>query len=531
MRFVLVIEVISLINWLWFIQNLVNCVSTIYEKEIEPLYWMKVSQQELRDRLGRKALRVGNVAENAIIMIGDGMGITTVTAGRIYMGQRLIKNGQNVDGESYKTAMEQMPNLGLARTYSIDYQTTDSAASATAYLCGIKSRSGTIGVDGRCLRSQCSSCTEESYVNSVLKRAHMSGKWTGIVTNTRVTHASPAGAYAHIPERYWESFDGISFNQSHFDQGCRDIADQLVNNGSFLNVVFGGGLSNFLPNDNSSKYGNGSRVDSVDLIEKWLFLHRKKSKRRSTTKYAFINNLEDFNKLKPPINHVLGLFAPSHMNFADENANAQPSLASMTQKAIEILSKSPKGYVLFVEGGLIDVAHHHAQTGRALDEFVNFDEAVERVVNLVDTSKTMIVVSADHSHVFSIGANSFRNSDILGYASNSLMNASDVDNKPIFILEYGNGPGYVKTNTRLNENHWLEWKRSRSSINKSKRLKYPSALPLKTETHGGEDVPVYSDGPGSYLLSGTFEHNLIANAVAHSLCISPYDKEIHCEDD
>ena len=119
------------------------------------------------------------------------------------------------------------------KTYNIDAQTPDSAGTATAYLTGVKTRIGAIGVDGRGFDCPTSL---KSQAESILKWAHYAGKSTGIVTTTRVTHATPAAAYAHIFDREMESYDGEFFKDEHFNQGCKDIAAQLIEDNSFINV-------------------------------------------------------------------------------------------------------------------------------------------------------------------------------------------------------------------------------------------------------------------------------------------------------
>lgn len=121
----------------------------------------------------------------------------------------------------------------IIKTYNIDAQTADSAGTATAYLTGVKTRIGVIGLDGQAIDCKTSA---NSKVDSILKWAHYAGKSTGIVTTTRVTHATPAGCYAHVPDRDWEAFDGRTFTKEHQDAGCKDIAAQLVDDNSYINV-------------------------------------------------------------------------------------------------------------------------------------------------------------------------------------------------------------------------------------------------------------------------------------------------------
>lgn len=109
----------------------------------------------------------------------------------------------------------------------------DSAGSATAFLSGVKTRIGYIGVDGKA--DDCKT-SKDSKLDTILKWAHDAGKSVGIVTTTRITHASPAAGYAKSVDREWETYDGKLFTEAIFNDGCRDIASQLIDNASYINV-------------------------------------------------------------------------------------------------------------------------------------------------------------------------------------------------------------------------------------------------------------------------------------------------------
>lgn len=211
------------------------------------------------------------------------------------------------------------------KTYNIDAQVADSAGTATAYLSGVKTRIGSIGVDGTAVDCKTSL---NAKVDSILKWAHYAGKSTGIVTTTRlitlkyrlklifiykrftirVTHATPAGTYSHVPNRQWESYDGTNFNSTHFRQGCKDIAAQLVDDNSFINLVFGGGRNKFLSKTsyelNSTYSESGDRIDARNLISDWIDKMKNENKR-----FNFLWNKTSFDLLKPnEYDHILGNF-------------------------------------------------------------------------------------------------------------------------------------------------------------------------------------------------------------------------------
>lgn len=131
-----------------------------------------------------------------------------------------------------------------------------------------------------------------------------------------------------------------------------------------------------------------------------------------------------------------GLFHKSHMEFRlKSNESLQPTLQEMTRNAIQLLQKEPNGFVLFVEGGLIDIAHHHLTAKLALDETVEFSKAVENAVNLTNEDETLIVVTSDHAHTMSMAGYSKRGNNILGMSTKSAQ-----DQMPYTTLSYANGP-------------------------------------------------------------------------------------------
>jgi len=133
-----------------------------------------------------------------------------------------------------------------------------------------------------------------------------------------------------------------------------------------------------------------------------------------------------------------GLFASSHMSYNIlANKSQEPTLVEMTEAAIKVLSKGDAGYYLFIEGGLIDWAHHSNIAQLALDEAVMLSKAVGRAVELTSREDTLIVVTSDHSHTMTINGYPNRGSDILGHPK-----LSSADNMPYSTLSYANGPSY-----------------------------------------------------------------------------------------
>ncbi|XP_045772643.1 membrane-bound alkaline phosphatase-like [Maniola jurtina] len=478
--------------------NLLSSRSLFDEKNKD--HWKIQAQWTLRTKLD--APLNTKVAKNVILFLGDGMSIPTLAATRVYLGR---KYGQT--GEELKLSFETFPFTGLAKTYCVDHNVADSACSGTAYFSGVKANSGTLGLSGAVKRGDCEGQKDsDNAVTGLMDWAQRAGKSTGIVTTTRVTHASPAAAYAHSADRKWEADADLP------RQGlrCEDIASQLVRGrvGSHIDVVFGGGRKNFYSRKDKDANGNfGYRKDGRNLIREWL------AKKESQGVYPkYIENRRDLLKLdKKQYGSVLGLFASDHLPYNLEADIDDPSLSEMTQKAIEILSQNQNGYFLFVEGGRIDTAHHETKAQKALDETAELAKAVEAALRMVDPDNTLIVVTSDHSHTMSYSGYSKRGSDILGLA-NVKYNASD--NLPYSTLSYANGPGYKPHS---------DFKRHNLMLDDMNNLNYtfPSMVPIARETHGGDDVAVFAKGPWAHLFTGNYEQNFIPHAIAYASCIGP----------
>lgn len=449
-----------------------------------------------------------DTAKSAVLFLGDGMGISTVTAARIFDGQQ--KNMEY--GEENVLSWEVFPWTALVKTYTVDMQGTDSASSATAFLNGIKTNEGVLGVDETVRRGYCETLTEKSKVVSILTLAERAGMSTGVVTTTRATHATPASSYAHSVDRGWESDKDLNSKVKDDGSNCKDIATQLVeySHGNGIEVVFAGGRREFMhKNQSDPEYPDkkGDRQDNKDLIKQWL------------EKYPgshYVWNKTAFDKIDPnKVNRVLGLFEPSHMQYeSDRTASdtpGEPSIAEMTEKAIKILQKNPKGYFLLVEGGRIDHAHHDGSAYNALHEAVAFNKAVQTANDIVQKDDTLITVTADHSHVFTIGGYTKRGNPVLGVQVNvDGKEANDSFGKAYTALGYFDGPGGLN-GSRPD---------MRGVKTDAKDFLQQATVLLDYESHASEDVGVYADGPGAYLFHGVVEQPYVFHVMDHALCLS-----------
>ena len=478
--------------------------------------WFQSGQSQLQKKLQRK--ENNKPAKNVIIFVGDGMSVATVTAARILDGQLRGESGE----ENY-LSFENFPYSGLSKTYNTDSQTPDSAGTATAMLSGVKTKIGVLGVNDNVIREDCSTVSESS-VPTLLEQAEEAGLKTGVVTTTKVTHATPAAAYAHIASRDWEATA---------PEGCIDIASQLLefSKGDGIEVVLGGGRASFLPNSSSDPEHTdktGSRRDGKDLIAQW---------QSENPNGAFVWNSEQFNKIKKA-DKTLGLFERSHMNYEADRAEdkaGEPSIAEMTSFAIKQL-QSEKGFFLLVEGGRIDHAHHATNAYRALHDAIAFADAVKAADDLTNDEDTLIIVTADHGHVMEFSGYPQRGNPILGKVINSFDGSEklslDASGKPYTTLGYLNGSGYTGQSQTQAEgpktypHRTREFKgvtQGRPDLTKvnteDKNYLQETTVPMSSETHSGTDVAVYAKGPAAHLLTGVYEQSFIFHVMQYALRI------------
>ena len=440
-------------------------------------------------------------AKNVILFVGDGMGVSTVTAARILDGQMA-----GTTGEENRLFFEELPYLGLSKTYSWDQQTSDSAPTMTAMVTGYKTRDGMLSVDHTTARGECNAqVVKAKSLSTILEQAASAGKATGVVSTARITHATPAATYAHSPVRDWEA-------DSNLPAGCeiKDIARQLIELSpevkSSLKVVLGGGRSNFIPNtviDPENLSSKGVRKDNRNLTQEWV---SSRNQLAAGSKFVFDKaGFDAANSDNTP--YLLGLFERSHMQYEVDrkSKSTEPSLTEMTEKSIAMLNKNKSGFFLHVEGGRIDHAHHAGNAQRALLEAIEFAKAVKKAYEMTDPNETLILVTADHSHTFTVAGYPHRGNNILGLARDvpdvdgeQPVDALDRNGLPYATLSYANGPGYRAVRPVLTE-----------AETSSLKFLQEATVPLSSETHAGEEVAIYASGPSAHLVKGTMEQNWI----------------------
>lgn len=465
--------------------------------------WWQAGEATITERL---AVRPNEGrAKNVILFIGDGMGISTITAMRIFDGQ-----SRGESGEENVLPFEHFAHTALIKTYNSNAQVADSAGTASAMMTGVKTNIGVIDMLAGHTPGTCGNW-RAGIAASFAERAELAGRATGVVTTTRLTHATPASVYAHSPDRDWEA--DADMPPEALAGGCKDIAAQVLDfPGDGLEVAMGGGRSNFLPRelaDPEYPARNGRRADGRNLVAEWQAAHRDG---------AYVTTAAGLGALDLAATpRLLGLFEPSHMHYEIDragDAGGEPSLAGMTAAAIDILSQDPDGFFLMVEGGRIDHAHHDGNAARALSDGQAFAQAVATALDKVDTAETLILVTADHSHTLTISGYPPRGNPVLGLVTEIDDHGAATgkavlagDGKPFTTLGYANGPGAV-----TGERAGLDAATATASDFKQQAL-----VPLGSETHGGEDVALFASGPWAHLVGGVLEQNVIYHIMAHAM--------------
>jgi alkaline phosphatase len=472
--------------------------------------WFQSGHETLAARAAVKPIT--RKARNVILFVGDGMDGTTVTAARIYDGQTLGKSG-----EENVLSFERFPYVALSKTYNTNAQTPDSAGTMSAMTTGVKTKMGVIGLTDKVAVGNCASA-KAAMIPTLGELAERAGLATGVVTTTRLTHATPAAVYSHSPDRDWERDTNLT--EEAIANGCRDIARQLIefSDGDGLEVAMGGGRQQFMPieaKDPEDAAITGGRRDGRDLTAEW-------TQKSNNHRYAW--DRKGFDAVDPKTNpRVLGLFEPSHMDYELDRAKdvaGEPSLKEMTVKAIEILRQDKDGFFLMVEGGRIDHAHHAGNAARALKDTQAFAEAIAAAAAMTNASDTLIIVTADHGHTMSMAGYPRRGSDILGLATASLEDlaaregyALAADGKFYTTLGYANGPGSILPGQKkAGERH-----EPTAAEVKDPNYRQQSAIPAAAETHGGQDVAIYARGPHAYLVGGVVEQNYIFHVIDSAL--------------
>lgn len=297
-----------------FIFSLMACSSPVeqipYGNEV-------LSKLEIKEFEGRP--------KNIILLIGDGAGLNQITLSRMA-----------ISGVNSRLYIDQLPYSGISLTHSADNIITDSAAAATAWATGTKTKNKFISVT-----------PNEKALTSLTEALFEKGFLSGVVATSSITHATPAAFYAHVNNRYKE----------------KKIASQLQN--SNINIAFGGGLNFF------------------DLSA-------------TNNQIKYIYDLDELKNINTSSKRIIGLFD----NDGIRRSPDRPSQQLMTKKALDILAKRTaecSGFFLMTEGSQIDWASHDNDASRMIAEFRDFDLSIKYAVEFINTrDDTLLIVTADH---------------------------------------------------------------------------------------------------------------------------------------
>lgn len=386
-----------------------------------------------------KASLVNTTAKNVILLIGDGMGDSEITAAR----------NQAMGAGGFFPGIDALPLTGQYTHYSLDKKThkpnyvTDSAASATAWATGTKSYNGAIGVD----------VNGKDQV-TILELAKAAGKATGNVSTAELQDATPAALMAHVTSRkcYGPEKTSELCPTNALEQGGKgSISEQMLK--TRPDVTLGGGAKSFSESAKAGEYQGKTLREQAQALG-----------------FQLVDNLDGMNSIKQAdqTKPVLGLFSDGNMPVRWQGPKASyhgnidkpvvtcevnkdrpastPTLAQMTKKAIDLLSTNEKGFFLQVEGASIDKQDHAANPCGQIGETVDLDEAVQQALAFArEHGDTLVVVTADHAHSSQIIEN--------GSKAPGLTQAVNTKDGAVMTISYGNSEedsqGHTGTQLRI----------------------------------------------------------------------------------
>lgn len=397
----------------------------------------------------------GERPRNVIFLIGDGMGLSQITLARLAKG-----------GPDDPLALDRMPVSGFVHTHAANGWVTDSAASATALACGIKTNLFAVGMDSK-----------DRPVKSMLVSAKEKGQTVGLVSNTRITHATPAAFAAHVKLRWMEPAIARHYLEKEVE------------------VLLGGGRRNF----------------SDDLLAGY----REKG-------YTVVQTREELANAE---GKVLGLFAKSHLPFVLDREE-EPSLSEMFVRALKLVSGDPDGFFLMAEGGRIDHGGHMNDAPSIVQELIEFDRVVAFAVEYAQKrGDTLVVVTADHATGGVTVTEKMMSRR--GHFDRVTASVSRIES----LWEKGKGAALLKQYAGIDSVSPEDLQNINEASNAKERALWIGRLvsracgvafipmpirltePKVTNGHDGGMVPVYAYGPGAENFSGTMDNTELSRRI------------------
>ena len=500
----------------------------------------------------------GQKIKNIIIMLGDGMGAAQRTAARI------VANGYAQGKSKAPLAMDTFPVSGQIKTSSLNSLVTDSAPGMSAYVLGNKNNNNEEGVFPDDTTDPFDNPRIE-YLSEYLQRTQ--GKSLGLVTTSDVFDATPAANAVHTSNR----------------GAGTGIVDQYLDDRKLtgLSVLMGGGRKWFLPStvpgsarSNGNDYQfSATDAHTADIVKRWNAAPGKLDKDRDliadfqSAGFKYASDLTSLNAIDTSsTDKLLGLFAYSNMNVAldkmDGRRNVakgikgrvvddygfpdQPMLEEMTTKALGVLQKNKKGFVLMVEGASIDKQAHNMDTERWILDTIEFDRAIQVAKDFADKDgQTLVIVTADHecSGVALIGGSTVTDARLQELVKEG--GVANLRDKVVGVYEKAGFPqyaiakdGYPSTTDidyRLlvgygaNSDRHEDWRTNALPIQDSQQpfakvaplSAYPAdpaardadgkfmitgQVPGNSGVHTATDIPISATGPGAWAFTGVLDN-------------------------
>lgn len=455
----------------------------------------------------------GRLAKNVILLIGDGMSMAHRTAAR--MLSKGIVEGR-YGGE---LAMDDMPYMALVSTSGTDSIVTDSANAMTAYTTGHKSCVNALGVYCASNRSTLGHPSIETIAELAKRRL---GLAVGIVTDTEIEDATPAGLVAHTRRR------------TDYDDIVRMFYAVQPE------VIMGGGTPNFLPKSDA----RGKRADDENYIQKF-----------QQAGYAFVDTATQLATAatNPETRKLLGLFNDRNIDGALDRKFLkkgtvgkfpdQPDLTDEMRAALDVLSRGDNGFLLMVEAGRIDKYSHSLDWERAVYDTIMLDNVVQLAKDFAaKRNDTLIVVVPDHGHPASIigtyddEAGATLRERLQTYASAKFPNYAppnaegfppSVDVSRRLALVFAAFPDHCDAGkphlAGENVPSSPSWFGSKQVVNEancqSGAARKIGNLPFTAQAgvHAADDVVLTATGPGADLFHGRIDNTRVFRAMARAL--------------